>query len=773
MSTTPGDARDDAPTELLGRERGIHQRSSIATGQRIGAYLLKRALGAGGMGEVWLAEQQEPVRRPVALKLMRTQIAGPLSEAFFEVERQALARMEHPAIAKVFDAGRTEGGHPWFAMEWVDGAPLDAWCREHTPSLEQRLRLIAALARGVQHAHQRGVVHRDLKPANVLVAEVDGAPQPKLIDFGIALGLGAVASGAQPHSYEAAGSGAYMSPEQRAGLPEAIDPRADVYALGMVLLCLLLPRAQLSVLGGVADDSHALQSALQQALRGRDPSGVLADLPRPLLWMLLRATAPVQADRYASAELLAGDIERFLAQRPVSAAPASRRYRLSCFLRRNALAVGAGAVVVLALGAGLAAALYGLSAARSEAVRARATSDFMADVLTGVDPQHAGELDRRLLMLILEDAARNVESKLSAQPAALAEIESVIGSTYMGVGEAELAREYTTRAMGRADAELAEDSYLRLRVLRRYADMLVNHGEAAAAEAVLAPVISGDLVSSEPRAQADLELTAVWALRDQNKFHQALQMAERALARVRDLSLDGERDPDPLQARYTRAIALIDLERYEAAEAELLPLVDDLAAVFGESDARLQRVLNSLAVMRLQQGRYAEAVPVLERALAASEKVFGPSHSMTLTVVSNLGGALRQSGQVAASGPVYKRALDGFVEKYGETHPRAILTRHNHANYLLEAGQAQASLDEQQRAFELAVGAIGEQQLLSSEILVGQGKALLALGRLDEAQAQVERALGIKRELFADGHRTIGKAEAVLADIEQARGDAQ
>lgn len=772
MSNTPEHAGDDAPTEVLRLQPQAGISGPLEAGQKVSVYLLKRALGAGGMGEVWLAEQQEPVRRPVALKLMRAQIAGPMSEAFFEVERQALARMEHPAIAKVFDAGRTAGGHPWFAMEWVDGAPLDAWCREHAPSLEARLRLIAALARGVEHAHQRGIVHRDLKPANVLVAEVDGAPQPKLIDFGIALGLGAAPAAGEPHSYEAAGSGAYMSPEQRAGLPEAIDPRADVYALGMVLLCLLLPRAQLSALGAVADDSQTLQSALRQALEGRDRAGALSKIPSPLLWMLLRATASDQSQRYASAELLAQDIERFLALRPVRAAPASRAYRLACFMRRNALMVGAGALVVLALAVGLSAALYGLSEARSEAERARATSDFMADVLTGVDPQHAGELDRRLLMLILEDAARNVESKLAGQPAALAEIESVIGSTYMGVGEAELAREFTSRAMNRADTELAEDSHLRLRVLRRHADVLINHGEAAAAEALLAPVISGAIEDPDPRAQADLELTAVWALRDQNKFAQALAMAERALARVK-ASSSSERDPDPLQARYTRAIVLVDLERYEDAESALLPLVDELAAAYGETDARLQRVLNSLAVMRLQQGRYAEAVPVLQRALAASEKVFGENHDMTLTVVSNLGGALRQSGQLDASGPVYKRALDGFVAKFGETHPRAILTRHNHANYLLEAGRAQTSLDEQQRAFALAVDAIGEQQLLSTEILVGQGKALLALGRLDEAQAQVEHALVIKRELFADGHRTIDKAQALLEQIEQTRGKAQ
>jgi non-specific serine/threonine protein kinase/serine/threonine-protein kinase len=184
-----GDA-DDTPTRSLDAAPG-RSGSGIGPGQRIGPYLLKSALGAGGMGEVWLAEQQTPVRRPVALKLMQRQLLSPLSEAYFEVERQALARMDHPAIAKVFDAGRTSEGHPWFVMEWINGVPLNAWCRGQGAPLDVRLRLLMALARGVQHAHERGVLHRDLKPANVLVVEVDGQPQVKLIDFGIALGIGA------------------------------------------------------------------------------------------------------------------------------------------------------------------------------------------------------------------------------------------------------------------------------------------------------------------------------------------------------------------------------------------------------------------------------------------------------------------------------------------------------------------------------------------------------------------------------------------------------
>jgi serine/threonine protein kinase len=192
------------------------------------------------MGTVYLAEQLEPLQRSVALKLIRGQVKGGMAEAYFQVERQALARMDHPAIAKVYDAGTTPQGHPYFAMEWVDGASLAAYCTQHALREKDLLALFMRICLGVHHAHQKGVIHRDLKPSNVLVAEVDGQPMPKIIDFGIAIGA-TRNSGDGLALMERAGTRGYMSPEQMQGRMREIDIRSDVYALGVMLLELLAP----------------------------------------------------------------------------------------------------------------------------------------------------------------------------------------------------------------------------------------------------------------------------------------------------------------------------------------------------------------------------------------------------------------------------------------------------------------------------------------------------------------------------------------------------
>lgn len=767
MANTDDIDGDDAPTRLLGPAPVTAALGGEpAAGQRIGDYVLQRRLGAGGMGEVWLAEQQQPVRRPVAMKLMRRQILNPLSEAYFEVERQALARMDHPAIARIYDAGRSTEGHPWFAMEYVDGQPLDSWCRAQAPSLRQRVELLVALARGVEHAHQRGVLHRDLKPSNVLVQMVDGQPRPRLIDFGIALGFGAQGGLGETHSYEAAGSGVYMSPEQRAGDASAVDPRADVYALGMIALCLLLPQSRLSALGADLEQAQRLSQRLQRA-RGHAGDGALSALPAPLLWVLSRALSPAQADRYASAEAFASDLERWLALRPVQAAPASRRYRLACFLRRNALAVSATGAVVLVLIAGLSATAWGLHQARLEGERARAMADFMADVLTGADPDRARDLDRSLLRLILGEAAARAEGELAGRPEVLAQIESVIGSTYNSLGETDEALAFIRRAHERVLASLGPNHRDSLRVAQRLADALVSKGEFAEAELVAADALPRALARLEPQDSliADLQLSLSWAIRDQGRYAEALPHAQAAVAQLAQRPRAD--DPDPLGARFIEAILLADLERFEAAEAGLRRLVDERSAVNGADHPRTLRIYNSLAVILLQQRRYTEAEPLLRTALPLSEASFGPDHVNTLGMVTNLAGALRQQGKVEESGPYYLRAAESHRRVFGEDHPRTLASRNNLGNYLLDSGDAEAALDEYRRGLELALPVLGEDHPITSELVFGIGKALVALGDRAQGRAELERALAIKHRIFGESHRTIDNVRRELEKLEE------
>ncbi len=767
----PSSEHEDAPTVAVAAA-ATAAGSAAQPGLRIGAYQLKRSLGAGGMGEVWLAEQLEPVRRPVALKLMQRQLLNPLSEAYFEVERQALARMDHPAIAKVFDAGRTPEGHPWLVMEWIDGEPLLDWCRQRRPELPARLRLMAALARGVQHAHARGVLHRDLKPGNVLVVQVDGQPQPKLIDFGIALGLDAgPTSPGDAHSYEAAGSGAFMSPEQRAGTAEAIDPRADVYALGMILLCLLLPDARLGVLGEDSLDAQRLRARFDAALatgRGRSEP-LLAAVPRALLQVLRCALAPRQAERYASAEALAIELERYLQRRPLAVVGEGRLYRSGLFLRRNALAASAVVAIVLALAAGLSFALYGLRQARSEAEHARLMSGFMADVLTGVDPQYADGLDRSLLNRILDDAAGRAQDQLATRPDALAEVLGVVGSTYANVGDHARGIELLRQAQLLAEARLPAAHPARLHVARRLGDALAITGEAKAAEALLRPALAamGAFDPRYPLAAPDLRLSLAWALRDQGRFEEALVEVRAARAELAGLPTP-EGDPDPLTAGYVEQVVLSDMGRAAEAEAALRPLLQAHVAAYGEHHARTLRISNSLGVLLLQQRRFAEAEPVLRQTLSASEELYGAHHTATLNPLSNLAGALRQQGKVEESGPYYRRAYEGFVAAFGETHPRAIQTLANLGNFHLSAGDAQASLQNHLRARELSDGVFPAEHPVIEETHFGAGKAHAALGQWAEAQVELERALQLRTARLPPEHPGIADVQAELDKVRAA-----
>ncbi len=372
--------------------------------QTIGPYKLLQKLGEGGMGEVWMAEQKEPVKRRVALKLIKTGLDNKQVIARFEAERQALAMMDHPNIARVLDAGTTPQGQPYFVMELVQGIPFNSYCDQHKLSIDQRLRLFIPVCQAIQHAHQKGIIHRDLKPSNVLVSLYDGQPVPKVIDFGLAKAL-------QPTTHltdktmftefgQVVGTLQYMSPEQAEMNQLDVDTRSDIYSLGVMLYELLTGstpidqetmrrQAVLQVLHAIREQepprpSARLSSSTQEAVSGIssqrqiDPTKLKNILRGELDWIVMRALEKDRTRRYETASGFAEDIQRYLEGDPVQARPPSAGYRLSKYVRRNkGLVASLASIAALLIGGIIGTSWFAIEAnrARVDADKARETAD--------------------------------------------------------------------------------------------------------------------------------------------------------------------------------------------------------------------------------------------------------------------------------------------------------------------------------------------------------------------------------------------------------------
>lgn len=373
-------------------------------GERIGRYTLARRLGEGGCGVVYLAEQYEPVRRSVALKIIRLGMDTERVIARFTLERQALALMNHPHVAQVLDAGATETGRPYFVMELVEGARITDYCREHRLGVRERLELFVQVCHAIQHAHQKGILHRDIKPSNILVTTRDGAPLPKVIDFGVAKAIfgpraAADASGTGDGFF--IGTPAYMSPEQAEPGRIDVDTRSDIYGLGALLHELLVGRPPFDSKALIDSGLDAMRRTLRETEPAR-PSRLLRGLPeeerervaderrcsveqlattlrRDLDWIVLRTLEKDRARRYPTVNALAFDIGRFLRDEPVEARPAGRLYRFKKLVRRNRATFAAGAAVALALVVGLGASTW-LYLREREALRAQTVLRRQAEI---------------------------------------------------------------------------------------------------------------------------------------------------------------------------------------------------------------------------------------------------------------------------------------------------------------------------------------------------------------------------------------------------------
>lgn len=789
-AATTGDDR----TELLALTRTITGQdgepgAAVEPGARFGRYRIRNPLGHGGMGVVYLAEQTEPVQREVAIKVMTVGRFSPEYRLRFEIERQSLAHMNHPGIAQILDAGATPEGALYFVMEHVQGERFDDWCRRSGASLEQRIDLLRDACRAVAHAHGKGVLHCDLKPSNLLVTAIDGRPGIKLIDFGIARSLG-------DGHHDVAGTPGYMSPEQcEAG---ALDTRSDVFSLGVLLFEAATARRYRP---WAADSLVALAEAREHIAREAATPATTAhdggERCRELLAIARRALAPVRDDRYAGADALADELDRWLQNRPVRAIGAGTAYALRCFVRRNTLL--SGAMLVFAVVS--ATLVWRLVAQLAETRRERDTADqvtgLLLDTFSAADPyaHPGGSISARDL---LRGAAADIGARAIA-PEVRVRVLGTLGEVQSRLELfADSAQSFATAA------ELAGDASERLRLQVAQAQALMNAEDFEAATA-LADAALATLPASAAAERADALLVRA----EIGEYTEDLARARALLAEAEPLVAKAQ-DPE-LRHRLQRLLGRVVLVGgdAEAAVTHLSEALETARTNFGEQDLRTLDTLSDLAVARAQAGdlerseherraivtlteriwgedspglatalsnlgavlqrrggadRLREAVAVGRRAYAILQRALGDESMETALAANNLANVLGLIGDDAAAEPLHASAVRGLEASLGGAHSHLGIALNNQARNLIRLGRAADAGPLVERAGSILAASIGREHPRYALWQLTRAEWLLASGRNREAATEAEAA-----RTTIEGHFATDSAEvARLRELQAA-----
>ncbi|MEM8835458.1 MAG: serine/threonine-protein kinase [Planctomycetota bacterium] len=736
----------DEQSERVLAPIGLDAPALNAHAESIGGFAIIERLGSGAMGIVYLAEQPSP-RRRIALKIIRAEIVTDAVRERFEHETRVLARLKHPNIASIYQAGTAQvDGQPcpFFAMEFVEGETLDAHAR--ALDVRERVELVARVCDAVEHAHQRGVVHRDLKPANILV-EADG--QPKVLDFGVARALDADAGTAG----ELAGTVPYMAPEQLACSDEA-DTRVDVYALGVILYELLAGARPHDTKGlGIAEAERRVRTSPVRSIRAHD-----ADLPRDLDAIVLRALAVDAGQRYQSPNELAADLRRNLRHEPVSVRARTPAYVFGRFARRNPGAVGAGVAAAVLLVAGVAGVAWqaveatrGWARAEAEAERAEAINDFLASMLASADPEVAlgEELTVREL---LDDAARNAEVELRGRPTIESSVRMTLSQTYGGLGRLEEAERNARRAVELSRDAFGPDDARTALAMLRLTGVLNDRGAyedsepiARRAIAILERARDADPVDV---ASAQGELARI--AHDLGRPEEAVERWGEALERVR--ALVGGDDPQTLVLQHNFGSALGAMGRFDEAVEVFEDVVERRSRTMGDEHPQTIGARSMLAGVRQKMGLDAEAAEQFRIVLDARRRVLGDDHHATYTAMGNLAVALINLGELDEAESLTRTALDGYTRILGEDHAKTLVTMGNLAYMLEDRGKDDQAAALYRKTIAIRERSTGGRDPETWSTYNNLAMLLQRTGKPEEARPLYERVIRLCEESLPEGH---------------------
>ncbi|MDB5350305.1 MAG: pkn [Planctomycetota bacterium] len=805
------------PTATFSTEPGSQLVGSLVADR----YKIRQQIGEGGMGSVYLAEQIQPVKRQVALKLIKAGMDSRTVLARFESERQALALMDHPNIATVLDAGATERGRPFFVMELVKGVPLTEYCDRHQLGLPERLGLFRQICSAVQHAHQKGIIHRDLKPSNILVESHDGRPVPKVIDFGLAKATGGLQL--SEHSLHSAfgsvaGTPLYMAPEQASFNAIDVDTRADIYALGVILYELLtgstpirretFQRAALDemlrnireiepptpssrigssdTLPNIAANRHTEPARLSRFVRG------------DLDWIVMKALAKERHRRYESAIAFAQDVERFESHEPVSAGPPTATYRFKKYVRRNRGQVIAAALVLASLVGGIVGTTLGLfeanrqkgfAIAQEKETKKRLTqkdkaNEILLSVFRDLNPRGG---DRESLPLSarlgrrLDLAMSELEGEATDNPLSVARMQLVLGESQLGLGYAAKAIALATKARATMTARLGPehpdtlismnnlaDGYLIARKLDRALPLYQETLNLRTAK--LGPNHSETLVTMAGLADA---------YRVAGKLDLAVPLLEKSMVLTR--ATFGPDHQNTLTSMINLANGYQDAGKLDLALPLNLETLALRTAKFGPDHLDTFVSMNDLARSYLAAGQADRARALQQETLAMTKAKLGPDHPLTITTMNNLAEGYRAAGTLDLALPLYIEALALAKVKHGADHPETLTLMNNLAIGYMSAGRVDLSvpLHEETLALRKARLGIDHPETLSSMnnlslAYVAAGKLDRALPLLEEALALARASLGLDHPItlstqgnLAEGYRTGGKMDRALPLAEE------